>query len=127
MKKICFVLIKYICVIFLLISQISNVSVILYYILLYASLFEVLKDSSIGLNRRVVRSRVEIRGATLIFHQIEVEDAGQYECLARNAIANASAVAEVIVSGKSARLALDQLDVGPPEHTPVGRRFHRRV
>lgn len=46
-----------------------------------------------------VHRRVDMRGATLIFHQIEVEDAGGYECLARSRYANVTAEAEVIVSG----------------------------
>lgn len=42
-----------------------------------------------------------IRGRTLIFYQIEVEDAGRYECLARNRYdRNVTAVAEVIVNGR---------------------------
>lgn len=45
-------------------------------------------------------SRVEIRDSTLLFRQIEVEDAGKYECFAMNIIANATAIAEVIVNGK---------------------------
>lgn len=49
--------------------------------------------------------RVEYRGSTLIFRQIEVEDAGKYECIAMNSIANASGIAEVIVSGKNFRLS----------------------
>ncbi|XP_069364961.1 basement membrane-specific heparan sulfate proteoglycan core protein isoform X10 [Maniola hyperantus] len=57
-------------------------------------------------------SRVEYRGPTLIFRQIEVEDAGQYECIALNSIANASGIAEVIVSGPrdtaEALVAIDQ-------------------
>lgn len=44
--------------------------------------------------------RVEIQDRTLIFHKIEIEDAGEYECFARNRVANASAIAEVRVSGK---------------------------
>ncbi|CAH0716594.1 unnamed protein product, partial [Brenthis ino] len=43
-------------------------------------------------------SRVERRGSALIFRQIEVEDAGKYECFAMNRVANATAVAEVIVN-----------------------------
>ncbi|KOB69321.1 Terribly reduced optic lobes [Operophtera brumata] len=46
-------------------------------------------------------SRVKVRNATLIFQQIEVEDAGKYECVARNRWANASATAEVIVVEES--------------------------
>lgn len=43
---------------------------------------------------------MDMRGRTLIFHQIEEEDAGTYQCLARNRDgANITAVAEVIVSG----------------------------
>ncbi|CAH2103371.1 unnamed protein product [Euphydryas editha] len=42
--------------------------------------------------------RVEIQDRTLIFHKIEIEDAGEYECFARNRVANASAIAEVRVS-----------------------------
>lgn len=42
---------------------------------------------------------MQTRGSTLIFRQIEVEDAGRYECFAKNRVANASAVAQVIVSG----------------------------
>ncbi|KAJ0183614.1 hypothetical protein K1T71_000037 [Dendrolimus kikuchii] len=44
-------------------------------------------------------SRVEIRDRMLIFHNIEVEDAGRYECIARTRIANASGIAEVMVTG----------------------------
>ncbi|XP_045541991.1 basement membrane-specific heparan sulfate proteoglycan core protein isoform X1 [Papilio machaon] len=55
-------------------------------------------------------SRIEIRGSTLIFRQIEVEDAGQYECFAQNPIANASAVAEVIVSEESEGRATESHD-----------------
>jgi hypothetical protein len=44
-------------------------------------------------------SRVEVRGTTLIFNRIEVEDAGVYECVARNRIKSAKSPAEVIVSG----------------------------
>lgn len=43
---------------------------------------------------------MEVRNESLIFHEIEVEDAGEYECLAMSRYANRSAVAEVIVSGK---------------------------
>lgn len=43
---------------------------------------------------------MEMRGNTLKFHQIEVEDAGRYECLARTRYdTNVTAVAEVIVNG----------------------------
>ncbi|XP_050360629.1 basement membrane-specific heparan sulfate proteoglycan core protein isoform X13 [Nymphalis io] len=42
--------------------------------------------------------RVEVQDRTLIFHNIEIEDAGEYECFARNRVANASAIAEVRVS-----------------------------
>lgn len=49
----------------------------------------------------IVFRRVEIRNqTTLIFHEIEVEDAGQYECFARNYVGQATATAEVVVSGK---------------------------
>lgn len=47
--------------------------------------------------------RVEIQDRTLIFHKIEIEDAGEYECFARNRVANASAIAEVRVSEDSDR------------------------
>lgn len=44
---------------------------------------------------------MDMRGHTLIFNQIEVEDAGRYQCLARNRYdSNVTAVAEVIVSGR---------------------------
>ncbi|XP_069364962.1 basement membrane-specific heparan sulfate proteoglycan core protein isoform X11 [Maniola hyperantus] len=55
-------------------------------------------------------SRVEYRGPTLIFRQIEVEDAGQYECIALNSIANASGIAEVIVSEDTDRATLESYD-----------------
>ncbi|CAH4038667.1 unnamed protein product [Pieris brassicae] len=48
---------------------------------------------------RLPSSRVEIRDSTLLFRQIEVEDAGKYECFAMNRLANATAIAEVIVNG----------------------------
>ncbi|CAK1588065.1 unnamed protein product [Parnassius mnemosyne] len=67
-------------------------------------------------------SRVEIRGSTLIFHQIEVEDAGQYECFARNTFANASAVAEVIVSEESDGAMLESHDNEQTAH--VGAAVH---
>ncbi|XP_049885171.1 basement membrane-specific heparan sulfate proteoglycan core protein-like isoform X3 [Pectinophora gossypiella] len=54
-------------------------------------------------NGRPPSRRVEMRGPSLVFHQIEVEDAGQYECFARSRYGNASAVAEVIVSEESDR------------------------
>ncbi|KAJ8737311.1 hypothetical protein PYW07_000582 [Mythimna separata] len=44
-------------------------------------------------------NRVDTRSSRLIFHHIEVEDAGRYECIARSRYANASAIAEVVVSG----------------------------
>ncbi|KAJ8737484.1 hypothetical protein PYW08_000079 [Mythimna loreyi] len=43
-------------------------------------------------------NRVDTRSSRLIFHHIEVEDAGRYECVARSPYANASAIAEVVVS-----------------------------
>lgn len=44
---------------------------------------------------------METRGNTLTFHQIEVEDAGRYQCFARNRYGtNATADAEVIVNGR---------------------------
>lgn len=43
-------------------------------------------------------SRMDMRGNTLIFHQIEVEDAGEYQCLVRTRYnIDVTAVAEVIV------------------------------
>ncbi|XP_041987673.1 basement membrane-specific heparan sulfate proteoglycan core protein-like isoform X2 [Aricia agestis] len=42
--------------------------------------------------------RVELRNSTLRFRQIEVEDAGQYKCTAISGVAEAYAIAEVIVS-----------------------------
>ncbi|KAH9644190.1 hypothetical protein HF086_008679, partial [Spodoptera exigua] len=45
-----------------------------------------------------VQHRVDTRSSRLIFNQIEVEDAGRYECFARSRYANASAIAEVVVS-----------------------------
>ncbi|XP_061720060.1 basement membrane-specific heparan sulfate proteoglycan core protein isoform X2 [Cydia pomonella] len=42
--------------------------------------------------------RVEKRGSTLIFRRIEVEDEGFYKCTAKNVVAEASGVAQVIVS-----------------------------
>nr|XP_026490200.1 basement membrane-specific heparan sulfate proteoglycan core protein isoform X1 [Vanessa tameamea] len=47
--------------------------------------------------------RVEVQDRTLIFHKIEIEDAGEYECFARNRVANASAIAEVRVSEETDR------------------------
>ncbi|XP_038216735.1 basement membrane-specific heparan sulfate proteoglycan core protein-like isoform X6 [Zerene cesonia] len=47
----------------------------------------------------VPSSRVEIRDSMLIFRQIEVEDAGEYECFAMNRVTNATAIAEVKVNG----------------------------
>lgn len=44
-------------------------------------------------------SRMDVRNNMLIFHQIEVDDAGEYQCTARSRHANATAIAEVIVSG----------------------------
>ncbi|XP_045784357.1 basement membrane-specific heparan sulfate proteoglycan core protein-like isoform X5 [Maniola jurtina] len=55
-------------------------------------------------------SRAEYRGPTLIFRQIEVEDAGQYECIALNSIANASGIAEVIVSEDTDRATSESHD-----------------
>ncbi|KAL4717631.1 hypothetical protein ACJJTC_000780, partial [Scirpophaga incertulas] len=48
---------------------------------------------------RPFSDRIEVRESTLIFNQIEVEDAGEYKCFAKNRVANASASAEVIVNG----------------------------
>uniref|UniRef100_A0A2A4JY62 Hemolin n=1 Tax=Heliothis virescens TaxID=7102 RepID=A0A2A4JY62_HELVI len=48
---------------------------------------------------RAPSNRVDTRSSRLIFHQIEVEDAGRYECMARSRYANTSAIAEVVVSG----------------------------
>ncbi|KAI5637001.1 immunoglobulin domain-containing protein [Phthorimaea operculella] len=56
-----------------------------------------------GYLNRPLPPRVERRRSMLIFHQIEVEDAGKYECFASNSYASASAVAEVIVSAESDR------------------------
>uniref|UniRef100_A0A2A4JYR7 Hemolin n=1 Tax=Heliothis virescens TaxID=7102 RepID=A0A2A4JYR7_HELVI len=47
---------------------------------------------------RAPSNRVDTRSSRLIFHQIEVEDAGRYECMARSRYANTSAIAEVVVS-----------------------------
>ncbi|XP_047041100.1 basement membrane-specific heparan sulfate proteoglycan core protein-like isoform X2 [Helicoverpa zea] len=47
---------------------------------------------------RAPSNRVDTRSSRLIFHQIEVEDAGRYECMARSRYANSSAIAEVVVS-----------------------------
>ncbi|XP_075991621.1 terribly reduced optic lobes isoform X3 [Anticarsia gemmatalis] len=52
---------------------------------------------------RDASSRVEIRGSILKFHQIEVEDAGKYECIAVSEYASRSARAEVIVNEDSDR------------------------
>ncbi|XP_045489882.1 basement membrane-specific heparan sulfate proteoglycan core protein isoform X8 [Pieris rapae] len=52
---------------------------------------------------RLPSSRVEIRDSTLLFRQIEVEDAGKYECFAMNRLANATAIAEVIVNEEADR------------------------
>ncbi|RVE40113.1 hypothetical protein evm_015237 [Chilo suppressalis] len=49
--------------------------------------------------------RVEIDRSRLIFNRIEVEDAGEYECFARNAVANSSSTAEVIVSADTGAAA----------------------
>ncbi|XP_068617476.1 basement membrane-specific heparan sulfate proteoglycan core protein isoform X3 [Battus philenor] len=67
-------------------------------------------------------SRVEIRGSILIFHQIEVEDAGEYECIARSPIANSSAVAEVIVSEESDGVTSESHDNEQTAH--VGAAVH---
>ncbi|XP_037299981.1 basement membrane-specific heparan sulfate proteoglycan core protein isoform X7 [Manduca sexta] len=55
-------------------------------------------------------NRVEIRGSTLIFHRIEIEDAGKYECFARNKYANISAIAEVVVTEESDRTSSQSHD-----------------
>ncbi|KAI8430580.1 hypothetical protein MSG28_000802 [Choristoneura fumiferana] len=54
--------------------------------------------------------RVQTRGSTLIFRQIEVEDAGRYECFTKNRVANASAVAQVIVSDETDLAAVESHD-----------------
>ncbi|XP_052746482.1 basement membrane-specific heparan sulfate proteoglycan core protein isoform X2 [Bicyclus anynana] len=58
----------------------------------------------------VTSSRVDYRGRTLIFRQIEIEDAGEYECIATNSIANASGTAEVIVSEDTDRATSESYD-----------------
>ncbi|KAM3968767.1 basement membrane-specific heparan sulfate proteoglycan core protein isoform 3-T3 [Aphomia sociella] len=52
---------------------------------------------------RTPSSRIEIRGTRLIFNQIEVEDAGEYNCFARNPVSNVTKTAEVIVADDSER------------------------
>ncbi|XP_022832802.1 basement membrane-specific heparan sulfate proteoglycan core protein-like isoform X3 [Spodoptera litura] len=52
-------------------------------------------------HNRQPSNRVDTRSSRLIFNQIEVEDAGRYECFARSRYANASAIAEVVVSEDS--------------------------
>ncbi|XP_060809746.1 basement membrane-specific heparan sulfate proteoglycan core protein isoform X4 [Amyelois transitella] len=43
-------------------------------------------------------SRIEVQNSRLIFHQIEVDDAGDYVCTARNPVAEANGTAKVIVT-----------------------------
>ncbi|XP_052752510.1 basement membrane-specific heparan sulfate proteoglycan core protein isoform X3 [Galleria mellonella] len=55
---------------------------------------------------RTPSNRIEIRKSSytsvqLIFHRIEVEDAGEYHCFASNPVANITNTAEVIVSDDS--------------------------
>lgn len=72
------------------------------------------------LNRPLSR-RVQIRDSLLIFHQIEVEDAGEYECFARNRIANASAKAEVIVRDWDSQPSVSHDN---EQHAHVGSSVH---
>ncbi|XP_073959826.1 contactin-5-like [Choristoneura fumiferana] len=60
--------------------------------------------------QRPLSRRVQTRGSTLIFRQIEVEDAGRYECFTKNRVANASAVAQVIVSDETDLAAVESHD-----------------
>nr|XP_032526331.1 basement membrane-specific heparan sulfate proteoglycan core protein [Danaus plexippus plexippus] len=71
---------------------------------------------------RMNSSRVETHGSTLIFHQIEVEDAGDYECFAMNRIANATAVAKVIVSEETDRTTSESHD--NEQYAHVGAAVH---
>lgn len=70
-------------------------------------------DVTWNLDRRAqLSNRVQTDGRMLIFRNIEVEDAGKYECVARNSIANVTAIAEVVVTGPptvaSPLVSLDQ-------------------
>ncbi|XP_038216733.1 basement membrane-specific heparan sulfate proteoglycan core protein-like isoform X4 [Zerene cesonia] len=58
----------------------------------------------------VPSSRVEIRDSMLIFRQIEVEDAGEYECFAMNRVTNATAIAEVKVNEETDRAPSESHD-----------------
>ncbi|XP_045509969.1 basement membrane-specific heparan sulfate proteoglycan core protein isoform X5 [Colias croceus] len=58
----------------------------------------------------VPSSRVEIRNSMLIFRQIEVEDAGKYECFAMNRVTNATAIAEVKVNEETDRAPSESHD-----------------
>ncbi|XP_072931305.1 basement membrane-specific heparan sulfate proteoglycan core protein [Epargyreus clarus] len=71
---------------------------------------------------RATSSRVEIRGPILRFRQIENEDAGEYVCFASNRIANASAVAQVIVSEDSDRTSWGSHN--NEQHAHVGAAVH---
>ncbi|KAL0852381.1 hypothetical protein ABMA28_000578 [Loxostege sticticalis] len=67
---------------------------------------------------RPFSNRVDVRRSTLIFNRIEVEDAGKYECFARNRVAETSATAEVIVSEETDRAPSESHD--NEQHAHVG-------
>ncbi|CAK1554719.1 unnamed protein product [Leptosia nina] len=71
---------------------------------------------------RLPSSRVEIRDSTLLFRQIEVEDAGKYECFAMNRVANATAIAEVIVNEEADRATSESHD--NEQYAHVGAAVH---
>ncbi|XP_048488585.1 basement membrane-specific heparan sulfate proteoglycan core protein isoform X3 [Plutella xylostella] len=80
---------------------------------------DILEISWKPVNRPFSR-RVEARHSTLIFHQIEVEDAGQYECFAKNRIANVTGVAEVKVNEELSRQPVESHDNEQFAHVGAG-------